>query len=134
MRITTKGRYGLVIMLYLANHYKNDEYITLKEISESENISLKYLEKIMISLNKSDFLKSLRGSDGGYKLAYEPKNYTIKEILNVSEGNLDIVTCLNSEHECPKKDNCSSIKLWKGLNDVIDDYLSNKTLADFMEE
>lgn len=134
MRITTKGRYGLVIMLYLANHYKNDDYITLKEISESEGISLKYLEKIMISLNKTDFLKSLRGSDGGYKLAYEPKHYTIKEILNVSEGNLDIVTCLNDEHECPKKENCSSIRLWKGLNNVIDDYLSNKTLEDFMEE
>ena len=134
MRISTKGRYGLAIMTYLAKEYESDRYITLKEISEYENISLKYLEKIMLNFKNSDYFKSCRGSDGGYKLSYPPKHYTIKDILETAEGSIEITSCVNGDFECEKKDKCLSVKLWKDLNNIITDYLKNKTLEDLVKE
>ena len=131
MKISTKGRYGVVIMLYLANEYKNDRYVTLHEISEKENISLKYLEKIMLSLNKEDFFISTRGVGGGYKLKYEPNHYTLKEILLASEGDLSVTTCVSEI--CPKKEKCHTFSVWNDLNDTIDNFLENKTLQDYIE-
>lgn len=131
MKISTKGRYGVLIMLYLANEYKNDRYVTLHEISEKENISLKYLEKIMLSLNKNDFFISTRGVGGGYKLKYTPEKYTLKDILNASEGDLNITSCVSGI--CPKKEKCQTFSVWNDLNNTIDEFLENKTLQDYIE-
>ena len=131
MKISTKGRYGLLIMLYLAKEFENDRFVTLHEISESENISLKYLEKIMLSLNKNDFFISTRGVGGGYKLKRLPENYTLKEILNASEGDLNVTSCVTEI--CPKKASCITFSVWNDLNNVIDNFLGNKTLKDYIE-
>ena len=132
MKISTKGRYALAIMLYLANTYKSGKYVSLREISENENISLKYLEKIMICLNKQNYFDVARGNNGGYKLKCEPSKYFISDILKVSEGDIAPVSCVNSDKICSKRNTCKTFLLWKDLNDVVDNYLSSKTLADYM--
>ena len=134
MKISTKGRYALAIMSYLARNYKEDRYITLKEISEKENISLKYLEKIISMLNKCGYLLSLRGSEGGYKLAKDPKEYTIYEIISKTEGDIVVTSCVDSKFICSKKEKCRSFKLWNELNNVIIDFLNGKTLEDYTKE
>lgn len=134
MKISTKGRYALTIMMYLADHYKENRYITLKEISEKEGISLKYLEKIIVLINKDNYLTSLRGSEGGYKLSYEPKKYYIYDIISKAEGEISITTCVDSDFVCCKKTKCKSYRLWNELNDVIIDFLKSKTLEDYTKE
>ena len=134
MKISTKGRYALAIMSYLARNYKEDRYITLKEISEKENISLKYLEKIISMLNKGGYLLSLRGSEGGYKLAKDPKEYTIYEIISKTEGDIVVTSCVDSKFICSKKEKCRSFKLWNELNNVIINFLNGKTLDDYTKE
>ncbi len=131
MRISTKGRYSILIMLYLAKEYKNDRYVTLHEISEKENISLKYLEKIMLNLNKQDYFISTRGAHGGYKLKYDPIKYSLKDILKASEGNLEVASCVTEI--CPKKNSCITFSIWNDLNSVIDNFLESKTLKDYIE-
>ena len=106
MRISTKGRYGLVIMVYLAREYNTGRFVSLKEISESEEISLKYLEKIMLNFKDTDYFISSRGSEGGYKLAHSPKEYNLKDIFEKLEGNIEIVSCLNEGVPCLKKNRC----------------------------
>ena len=132
MKISTKGRYTLIIMLNLAKEYKNNKYLSLKDISEKENISLKYLEKLMLNLNKNDYLISLRGKEGGYKLKYPPKSYKIGDILRLAEENIDVTDCV-SNIGCPNKRKCLTYPLWKDLNDLIQNYLDNKTLQDYIE-
>lgn len=132
MKISTKGRYTLVIMLDLAKEYNSNRYISLKEIAIKENISLKYLEKLMLNLNKSDYLVSLRGEHGGYKLKYKPNHYKIGAILRLAEGNTDVTDCVSNKHICPNKHHCSTFPLWKELNDVINNYLDSKTLEDYL--
>lgn len=131
MKLSTKGRYGLTIMLDIAEGYKEDKFVSLNEISERENISLKYLEKIMTSLKKYDFFITSRGSNGGYKLKYDPSKYRIVDIIRASEEEVDIVSCVGSS-DCPKKNMCRTYPLWKGLSDEINDYLNSKTLADYL--
>lgn len=134
MKISTKGRYALTIMAYLANHYKENRYISLKEISEKENISLKYLERIITSLNKNNYLDSHRGTDGGYKLSSEPKNYTIYDIVSKAEGGIAITACVDNGFKCLKKENCHSYKLWNELNNVITEFLKSKNLEEYIKE
>ena len=98
MRISTKGRYGLVIMIYLAKEYESGRFVSLKEISENEEISLKYLEKIMLNFKDTDFFVSSRGAEGGYKLAYSPDKYKLQDIFEKHEGTVEIVSCLNEHH------------------------------------
>lgn len=123
-----------MIMIYLAQHYKEDRYITLKEISQKEGVSLKYLEKIIVLINKDDYLLSLRGSDGGYKLSQEPKKYKVYDIIQKAEGDITISSCLNANFECCKRAKCRSYKLWNELNSVIINFLVSKTLDEFVEE
>lgn len=134
MKISTKGRYALTIIIYLAQHYKENRYITLKEISQKEGISLKYLEKIIVLINKDDFLMSQRGSEGGYRLSKDPKYYYIFDIITKAEGNIAVTTCVNANFECCKKAKCRSYKLWNELNDVIINFLKNKTLDEYIKE
>lgn len=133
MRISTKGRYGLVIMIYLAKEYESGRFVSLKEISENEEISLKYLEKIMLNFKDTDFFVSSRGAEGGYKLAYSPDKYKLKDIFEKLEGNVEIVSCLNKDVPCKKKNKCISFSLWKDINDLIDEYLAQKTLEDLIK-
>ena len=132
MKISTRGRYAFVIMLDLALNYENNSFVSLKEIAKKENMSLKYLEKLMLTLNKADYFISSRGEKGGYKLKYPPKNYKIGDILRLAEGNIDVTECVSKGFCCPKKNHCKTFPLWKELNDLISDYLDSKTLADYI--
>ncbi len=133
MKITTRGRYAIVIMLSLANHYTEDKFLSLKEIAESEKISLKYLEKIMMDLKKEDFFLSARGQEGGYKLAHSPSSYTIGNILKAAEKELAPVSCVTEEASCEKKGICKTYPIWKDLNEEMMKFLNSKTLADYIE-
>ncbi|MBQ9538198.1 MAG: Rrf2 family transcriptional regulator [Treponema sp.] len=130
MRISTRGRYALRFMIDLAQH-GGEEYITLKDVSKRQGISVKYLEQITSLLSKLGLLLSVRGPSGGYKLARKPENYTAGEILRVTEGDMAPVACLaEPENSCPRKDNCPTLPFWKGLNDVIKSYLDSTSLKD----
>lgn len=132
MKMSTKGRYSLTTMMYLAENYESKRYISIKEISENKGISFKYLEKIVTILNKNDFLEVQRGNNGGYRLKYKPEDYKIGDILRISEGDFTIVSCLGDD-KCPKKDNCDTYPFWKGLYDQINNYMDGKTLKDLIK-
>ena len=130
MKISTKGRYALNIMLDLAINQK-EEYVSLKDISERQGISLKYLEKIVSILNKAGYVISYRGNNGGYKLAKKPKEYKIGDILRVAEGDLKPIDCLGTE--CIKREGCMTFSFWQGLDDTIEKYIDSKTLEDLIK-
>lgn len=130
MKISTKGRYALRVMIDLAEN-NNGNYISLKDIATRQEISLKYLEQIVAMLNKANFLEVARGNTGGYKLAKEPKEYIIGDILKATEGDLSPIGCVNEE-ECNRKENCKTFKFWQGLDKVINEYVKNKTLEDLI--
>jgi len=132
MKVSTKGRYALRIMLTLAQ-YDGDEYISVKEISQKQEITIKYIEQIISQLNKAGFLTSLRGNFGGYKLKKKPEEYTAGEILRAVEGSLAPVACLlDNPNQCKRSKKCLTLKFWKGLDKVIGDYVDNITLADLL--
>lgn len=131
MKISTKGRYALRMMLDLAEHA--DEWTTLKEIAERQNISKKYLEQIIPSLTRENYLLSNRGYQGGYRLARSPETYPIGEILRLTEGSLAPVACLAySPTGCERRGECATLPLWQGLQRVIDEYLDQITLLDLL--
>ena len=130
MKISTKGRYALTIMIDIAREYSDDKFVSLNDISKKENISLKYLEKIMISLKKADFFIVAKGKDGGYKLKKKPDEYSIGEIIRAAEEELSVVSCVNDS--CPKANKCNTYPLWKGLSDEINNYLDNKKLSEYL--
>lgn len=129
--VSTKGRYALRIMVYLAAN-QNGGPVSLKDIAEQEQIGIKYLEIIVSSLTKSGLLKSARGKNGGYMLNRKPEEYTISSILNAAEGSLAPVACVGTDENCENAPNCKTYKIWKELDDVIEDFLSSKTLADLL--
>ena len=132
MKISTKGRYALRVMIELA--LNNDgKYISLKEIAERQEISNKYLEQIISLLNKAGYLETARGYTGGYKLAKEPKEYIIGDILRATEGDLAPTYCLTEEGGCDKQKGCKTYSFWKGLDDVINEYIDSKTLEDLIK-
>lgn len=134
MKISTRGRYALRFMLYLARH-NNGSYIALKDVSEKENISIKYLEQITSLLSKFGLLLSVRGPQGGYRLAKNPDEYTVAEILRITEGSLAPVACLETpENICPRKESCPTLSLWEGLQKTVNDYLSGVTLEDLLNK
>lgn len=133
MKISTKGRYALRMLLDLAEH-QNDGFIALKDIAERQGISKKYLEQIIPVLNRSDVLNANRGYQGGYKLAKSPDKYTVGAILRLTEGSIAPVACLDHEPvDCPRREDCITLPLWKGLNKVITDYLDSVTLQDLLD-
>ena len=134
MKISTKGRYALRMLLDLAEHKENG-YISLKDIAKRQNISKKYLEQIVPILNKSDILKTNRGYMGGYMLAHEPSKYTVGDILRITEGSIAPVACLESEpNTCERRDECATLPVWEGLYRVIADYLDSITLQDILDK
>lgn len=134
MKISTKGRYALRLMIDLGEH-QNAGYVTLKDIASRQNISKKYLEQIIQVLNKSGLLKTSRGFQGGYQLARAPKEYTVGEILRLTEGNLAPVSCLDCDvNNCERAGNCPTLNMWKGLYEVIIKYLDSVTLQDLLDK
>lgn len=132
MKVSTKGRYALRVMIDLAQH-KDEGFISLKEIATRQEISMKYLEMIVGILNRADFVLSLRGKSGGYKLSRNADEYTIGAILKLTEGSMAPVSCLEcGANVCERADDCITLPLWKGLDRVIDDYLESITLEDII--
>jgi Rrf2 family protein len=132
MKISTKGRYGLRVMIDIATHAQ-DEYISLKDIAARLGITVKYLEQIVAPLNKAGFLASMRGNSGGHKLAVSPTECKVGDILRVMEGNLSPVECVASgEIECPLAESCATVNFWKGLDDVVNNYIDSYTLNDLI--
>lgn len=134
MKISTRGRYALRLMLDLAMN-KNNGYVTIKSISLRQGISDKYLEQIITVLSRAGFVKSTRGSQGGYKLSYSPKDYTIGMILRLIEGSLVPVSCMQNEpNQCPRSLKCATLDVWKQLNDAINSVVDNITLDDLVKK
>lgn len=134
MKISTKGRYALRMLIDLAEH-QNNEYIALKDIAARQNISKKYLEQIIPILNRADILIANRGYQGGYKLAKSPDKYTVGDILRLTEGSLSPVACLDQNPiNCSKSADCQTLPIWRGLKKVICDYLDGITLQDILDE
>lgn len=134
MKISTKGRYALRMLIDLAEH-KNNGYIALKDIAQRQGISKKYLEQIVPILNNSDVLKTNRGFQGGYMLAKSPDSYTVGMILRLTEGSLAPVACLDeASNSCGRSGECATLSVWKGLYQVINDYLDSITLQDILDK
>lgn len=134
MKISTKGRYALRMLLDLAE-YRNCGFIALKDIAERQHISKKYLEQIIPIFNKSGILKTNRGSQGGYQLAKAPDQYTVGEILRLTEGSLSPVSCAEPDSaECERRGDCAMLPVWQGLYHVISDYLDHITLQDILDQ
>ena len=134
MKISTKGRYALRMLLDLAEH-QEEGYIALKDIAARQGISKKYLEQIVRQLSIRGYLKSLRGPKGGYQLSRDPKDYTIYEILKITEGSLQPVACLDDKvNQCERYHECPTIEIWEGLGQVIEEYLSGITLEDVVNK
>lgn len=132
MRISTKGRYAMCVMLDLAEHYREGP-VALKDIAARQNISKKYLEQIVALLNRPDFLKTIRGAQGGYMLARTPDRYTVAEILKLSEGSLAPVPNLDDPSETAAAADYQLLPLWQGLYDVVNNYLEGVTLQDILD-
>lgn len=131
MKISTKGRYSLNVMIDLALNQEEGKYISLKDISERQGISIKYLEKLVSVLNKAGYIQSSRGNNGGYKLAKEPKEYKVGEILRIAEGSLKPLDCI--DQECERREKCRTYTFWQGLDKVIEEYVDSKTLEDLIK-
>ncbi len=130
MMISTKGRYALMIMAYLAEH-TDGQAVSLKDIADNKNMGIKYLEIIVSSLNKARLLESSRGKNGGYKLNKNPEEYSLLEILTVAEGGIAPVNCVEDGF-CENAPCCKMNTMWKELDSIITDYLASKTLKDII--
>ncbi|MDD3277666.1 MAG: Rrf2 family transcriptional regulator [Lachnospiraceae bacterium] len=132
MRISTKGRYALRLMLDLATNHTG-EPIRLKDVAKRQEISEKYLEQIISILNKAGYVKSIRGPQGGYLLKREPEEYTVGMILRLTEGSLAPVECVENENDsCSRREGCVTVTLWKQLNDAINGVVDHVTLEDLV--
>ena len=134
MKISTRGRYALRLMLDLALN-SPDQYVTIKSISERQDISNTYLEQIITALSRAGYVKSIRGAQGGYKLARPAEEYTVGMVLRLIEGSLAPVACMDdTPNKCPRSNDCVTLDIWKKLNDAINDVVDNITLADLVNQ
>ena len=133
MKISTKGRYALRMMLDIAM-YGDGGTVRVKEIAARQEISVKYLEQIVAVLARAGYVKSVRGPQGGYRLVKKPEEYTVGSILRLTEGSLAPVECLEEEtNSCPRAELCPTLVLWKELDDAIKSVVDKYTLADLAE-
>lgn len=132
MKISTKGRYALRLMLDLAMH-DADAPISLKDIAARQGISEKYLEQIISNLNKAGYVKSIRGAQGGYHLTKRPEEYTVGMILRLTEGSLAPVDCVGENSQCDRMEDCITIRIWKQIYDAVNGVVDHITLADMKE-
>jgi Rrf2 family protein len=132
MKVSTRGRYALRLMIDLAEHNTGD-FVALKDISARQAISIKYLEQIVTLLCKAGFLKSVRGPQGGYKLTKDPKQYTVGSVLRITEGSLSPIACLEDvPNQCARCNGCSTVEFWQGLYQTINDYVDKITIEDLI--
>ena len=133
MKISTKGRYALRMMIDIAENQEKG-YVALKDIAARQEISKKYLEQIALHLSQCGMLRAVRGYQGGYMLSRDAKEYTVAQILSVVEGSLATVSCLESPvNSCPRREKCKTLPLWMSLNRRIQEYLNSVTLEDLVE-
>ena len=134
MLITTKGRYALRLMIRIAND-GGEGKVSLREVAEYEQISLKYLEQLVRPLVRAGLLNSVRGKGGGYVLAKEPADIKAGDVLRIVEGTTVPVACaaLEDDASCPRESECTTVRFWAGLDRVIEQYVDGATLADFLE-
>ena len=134
MKISTKGRYAVRMLLDIAMHQKN-EMISLRDIAERRQISKKYLEQIAAQLTQAGILTASRGQSGGYRLVGQPSDYTLDRILSVTEGRMHPVACLDtSPNQCARCDFCMTLPVWQRLDEVIHNYLASVTLQDILDQ
>lgn len=133
MKISTKGRYALRLMLDLAMS-EEGHVVRIKDIAARQDISDKYLEQIISILNKAGYVRSTRGPQGGYTLKKKPEDYTVGMILRLTEGSLAPVACVEEDAlVCEREEACATVELWKRLNQAISDVVDHMTLADLVE-
>ena len=133
MKISTRGRYALILMLDLANHNRGVP-VPLKETAKRQQISEKYLEQIISVLNKAGFVKSVRGPQGGYLLKKTPEEYTVGMILRLTEGSLAPVACLEDGADiCERCDTCETLEVWQELYNAVNKVVDGVTIADLVE-
>ena len=131
MKISTKGRYALRLMLDLAINY-TCEYISIKSIAARQEISEKYLEQIITQLNRAGFVRSVRGAQGGYMLAKAPTEYTVGMILRLMEGSLAPVSCIEEDEPCDRASRCVTQDVWLKIQEAVENVVDNITLADLV--
>lgn len=135
MKISTKGRYALRLMLDLAQYSNEQEYVSIKKVSKRQDISEKYLEQIVAQLSRAGYVRSTRGAQGGYCLTMEPDQYTVGMILRLIEGNLSSVSCLeDNPNKCRRCNNCVTLEVWQQINDAVNDIIDHVTLQDLLEK
>ncbi len=132
MKISTKGRYALRVMVDIAMNSKG-EYVSVKDIAFRQEISKKYLEQIMTMLSKANLIETTRGNMGGYKLTRKTEDYKIGDILRATEGDLTPLDCLIDSSYCSRKENCKTYSFWAGLDNVINKYIDSQTLKDLIK-
>ena len=133
MMISSKGRYALRVMIDLAEHYTG-ELIPMKDVAERQNISLKYIERILPALKQNGLIDAIHGKGGGYRLNRAPGEYTVGEILRLTEGELTPVSCLEKNaRPCEFAPRCKTLPMWKDFYKMINDYFDNITLLDLMQ-
>lgn len=133
IRISTKGRYGTRLLVNLARRYGTEKQAAvLKEVSDEEGISIRYLEQIIIPLKINRLVKSIRGTGGGYILARPPEEINMGEILHALEGNCCLVECLEDEDFCDRIADCPTYEIWKGATDLLKGYFESITLKDII--
>lgn len=133
MKVSTKGRYGLRLMTDLAVYHEQG-LVPLKEIAARQDISEKYLEQIMMQLNRSGLVRSVRGAQGGYMLAKAPEDITVGAVLRVLEGSLCPVDCVDETGSCPRTARCATIGVWLRLKEAVESVVDHTTLSDLAEE
>ena len=134
MMTSTKGRYALRVMIDLAEHC-NGEYIPMKDVVKRQQVSQKYVERIMTMLSKANFVEAVHGKGGGYRLNRSPDEYIVGDILRLTEGSLAPVACLDCDaEECERADQCRTLPMWKELNNRITDFFDGITIADLMKK
>ena len=133
MLVSTRGRYAIRVMIDLAEHM-NGKHIPMKEIADRQDVSLKYMTKIMQALTKSGMLDGQHGKGGGYKLNRDPEEYRVGDILRLTEGTLAPVACIDeTDCKCDRSFECRTRPMWNELDKLISEYLDGITIADLME-
>lgn len=133
MLISTRGRYALRVLLDLAENQR-DGYVAMKKVAERQGLSLKYIERIMPVLSKNHYVEGVHGKGGGYRLARDPKDYRVGDILRLAEGDLAPVACLTcGAQPCDRAEECKTLPMWTEFHHIVNDYFDGITLADLLK-
>ncbi len=134
MMISTRGRYALRVLLDLAENYSGG-YIPMKDVAKRQELSLKYIEKIMPVLTKNKLVEGVHGKGGGYRLTQRPEEYRVGDILRLAEGDLAPVACLECDAKpCERADKCPTLPMWTEFHKMVNNYFDGITLADLMQK